>query len=73
MFRLRVKEVLKEKGISMGRLSREANIPYNLVRRMVHDPNYQPRLDTLAKAARFLGVDAGELYYDDETEGPDSK
>ena len=65
MFRLRVKEVLKEKGVSMGRLSREANIPINLVRRMCNDPTYQPRLDTLAKAAKLLGVDASELYYEE--------
>jgi predicted transcriptional regulator len=65
MFTLRVKEVLEEKGISMGRFSREANIPLNLVRRMVKDPTYQPRLDTLAKAARYLKVDASALYIED--------
>ena len=54
MFKLRVKEVLKEKNISMGRLSREANIPFNLVRRMCNDPTYQPRFDTLAKAAAIF-------------------
>lgn len=56
----------------MGKLSREANVPFNLIRRMCKDPNYQPRFDTLAKVARYLDVDPRDLYYDD-AEDSDSK
>lgn len=72
MFRLRVKEAIEAKGVSMGKLSREANVPFNLVRRMCKDPDYQPRFDTLAKVARYLDVDPRDLYYDDE-ERPGSR
>lgn len=65
-FRLRVNEILKEKNLTTGKLSRGADIPISTVRRMVKDPSYQPRLDTLAKAARYLGVSIDDLYYDDE-------
>jgi len=59
--RLRVKEVAKEKGISMGRLQREANIAYNTVKRMFKDPYYITTTETLGKLARVLGVQPGEL------------
>lgn len=65
-YRLRVKEVLQEKGISQGLLSRGANIPIGMVRRMVRDPSYNPSGETLAKAARFLGVWVDDLYTFDE-------
>lgn len=64
-FRLRVNEILKEKNLTTGKLSRGADIPISTVRRMVKDPSYQPRLDTLAKAARYLRVSVDDLYYDD--------
>lgn len=69
-FRLRLKEVLKEKGITMGKLSRGADIPISTVRRMVNDPNYNPSSATLAKAARYLETSMDDLWYDDETENP---
>ncbi len=59
--RLRVKEVAKEKGISMGRLQREANVAYNTVKRMFKDPYYITTTETLGKLARVLGVQPGEL------------
>ncbi len=71
-FRLRVNEIMRERGITTGKLSRGADIPISTVRRMVKEPAYQPRLETLAKAARFLGVSVDDLYYDDE-ESPGSK
>lgn len=62
--RLRVKEILKEKGVSQGKFSRGADIPPNLVRRMVNDPTYIPSLPTLLKAAHFLEVSVEDLYYE---------
>ena len=65
MFRLRVKEVLEEKKVSQGKLSRGADLPATTVRRLVHDTNYIPSALTLDKVARFLGVPVESLYYDD--------
>jgi DNA-binding Xre family transcriptional regulator len=59
--RLRVKEVAKEKGFSMGRLQRDADVAYNTVKRMFKDPYYITTTETLGKLARALGVAPGEL------------
>ncbi len=59
--RLRVKEVAKEKGISMGKLQRDADIAYNTIKRMFKDPYYITTTETLGKLARVLGVSPGEL------------
>ena len=70
MLRLRVKELLEEKGITQGKLSRGADIPASTVRRLIHDRDYQPTLGTLDKVARFLGVSIDSLYYDDGEPSP---
>jgi len=59
--RLRVKEVAKEKGFSMGRLQRDADVAYNTVKRMFKDPYYITTTETLGKLAKALGVSPGEL------------
>jgi DNA-binding Xre family transcriptional regulator len=59
--RLRVKEVAKEKGMSMGKLQRDADIAYNTIKRMFKDPYYITTTETLGKIARALGVPPGEL------------
>jgi len=66
VLRLRVKELLEERGISQAKLSRAADIPTTTVRRLVHDPNYIPTILTLHKVARYLGVTVDDLYYDDD-------
>jgi transcriptional regulator with XRE-family HTH domain len=74
MFRLRVKEILEERKIPVGRMSREANVPITMARKMVKDPNYIPSIPTLDKVAKYLGVSIEELYTnDDETREPDEK
>jgi len=59
--RLRVKDVAKEKGISMGKLQRDADVAYNTVKRIFKDPYYVTTTETLGKLARALGVSPGEL------------
>ena len=59
--RLRVKDVAKEKGFSMGKLQRDAVVAYNTVKRMFKDPYYVTTTETLGKLARALGVPPGEL------------
>ena len=59
--RLRVKEVAKEKGISMGKLQRDANVAYITVKRIFKDPYYITTTETLGKLAKALGVPPGEL------------
>jgi transcriptional regulator with XRE-family HTH domain len=63
---MRLKEVLKEKGVSQGQLSRGANLALQTVQRMCNKPGYVPDADTLVKVARFLDVPVESLYiYED--------
>ena len=59
--RLRVKEVARQKGFSMGKLQRDADVAYNTVKRMFKDPYYITTTETLGKLARALGVPPGDL------------
>ncbi len=59
--RLRVKEVAKEKGFSMGKLSRASDVDYNTIKRMYDDKKYSPTVDTLYKVAKVLNVSIAEL------------
>lgn len=59
--RLRVKEISKEKGFSMGKLQRDADVAYNTVKRIFKDPYYITTTETLGKLAKALGVPPGEL------------
>jgi DNA-binding Xre family transcriptional regulator len=61
MVRLKVKQVAKEKGFSMGRLSRMSDVAYNTIKRIYDDPDYSPTVNTLAKIATTLGVSIAEL------------
>ena len=59
--RLRVKEVASQKGFSMGKLQRDADVAYNTVKRMYKNPYHVITTETLGKLAKALGVSPGEL------------
>jgi transcriptional regulator with XRE-family HTH domain len=61
MLRLRVKEIAKEKGLSMGKLSRLADVDYTTIKRMFDDKNYSPTIETLWKIKKVLQVSLDEL------------
>ncbi len=62
MIRLKVKEIAKAKGVSMGKLGRLADIDYNTVKRLFDDTRYSPTIDTLHRVAKALGVTVNDLY-----------
>ena len=64
MRRLRVKEVAKEKGISMAKLSRMADLNYRTVQTIFHNPQHDVSFKTLDKIASVLGVPITELIED---------
>ncbi len=64
MVRLKVKEIARQKGISMGKLSRASDISYRTVQRIYNDPKYIPTIPTLEKLAKVLGVSTSELIED---------
>ncbi len=61
MIRLKVKEVAKQQGMSMGKLSRTAGVAYNTIRTIYKDPYRQVTTLTLDKLARALNVPVTEL------------
>ena len=71
--RLRVKEVARKRGFSMGKLQRDADVAYNTVKRMYKNPYHVITTETLGKLAKALGVSPGELIEevsDDESQRP---
>jgi DNA-binding Xre family transcriptional regulator len=62
MVRLRVKELLQQKSMSMGKLSRVSDVSLNTIRRMCKDPGYSPTLHTMVSVAKALGVSISDLY-----------
>lgn len=61
MIRLRVKEVAKEKDISMGKLSRTADVAYRTVKLIYTDPYRDVSLSTLVRLAKALDVSVADL------------
>ena len=61
MHRLKVREVAKAKGFSMGRLQREANLSYQTVKLLYKDPHRDVSVSTLIKIAEALNVSIAEL------------
>jgi DNA-binding Xre family transcriptional regulator len=64
MVRLRVKEIAEQKAMSMGKLSRLADVSYKTVKRIYDDPLYSPTIATLGRLAKALGVSTNELIED---------
>jgi DNA-binding Xre family transcriptional regulator len=59
--RLKVKQVAKEKGFSMGQLSRSSNVAYNTIKRIYDEKNYSPTMNTMMRIAKALDVSIAEL------------
>lgn len=63
MIRLILKELLKEKHISMGKLSRMSDISQMTINRICNNPTtYSPTLETLQRIAKALNVPVSSLY-----------
>jgi len=62
MLRLRVREVIQEKKITQSKLSRVADVPLNTIQVLYHNPYHDPKLSTLYRLAKALGVTVNDLY-----------
>lgn len=63
MIRLKVKEILQEKHMSIGKLSRRSDVAWITISRMCNQPTtYSPTLDTLERIAKALSVHVSDLY-----------
>jgi DNA-binding Xre family transcriptional regulator len=64
VLRLRVKEVAKEKGFSMNKLSQRSEVSYHIIRDICRDPFKTINTDTLNRLAMALGVPVTDLIED---------
>src|SRR5438105_12010936 len=64
MRRLRVKEVAQDRGFTMARLQRVADINMKTIQAIWHNPRHDASLNTLDKIAKALGVPVTELIED---------
>jgi putative transcriptional regulator len=62
MVRLRLKELLQEKKVSMGKLSRMSDVSYSTIARIVNDERYSPTLIILERIAKALDVKVADLF-----------
>lgn len=68
MVRLRLKQVIKDKGFTMAKVSRMADMAYNTVQVLCSDPYHDVNLSTLNRLAEALKVSVHELIEDVPTE-----
>lgn len=66
MARLRISEVAREKGVSMGELSRLSNVTIAAIRRAWRNPDYDISFSTLKKIAHALGVRVCDLIEEED-------
>lgn len=60
--RLRVREVIQASNITQSKLSRVADVPLNTIQVLYHNPYHDPKLSTLYRLAKALGVAVNDLY-----------
>ena len=61
MFRLKVKEVAEQKGLSMRRLSLGSGVDITTIRRIFRDAHPSIPVEVLARLAAVLDVDVSTL------------
>ncbi|HLG78231.1 MAG TPA: helix-turn-helix transcriptional regulator [Ktedonobacteraceae bacterium] len=64
MVRLRLKQVIDEKGLTMARVARKADMAYNTVHALCTDPYKDVNLHTLNRIADAIGVSVLDILED---------
>jgi lambda repressor-like predicted transcriptional regulator len=68
MLRWYVKELLEVRGMSMGKLSRKANLSYETVMKICRDPFHHGKVTTRDKLASALKVEWSEILREDRAD-----
>lgn len=66
MYRYRLEEVRKEKGLSNKKWSEESGVSLDTIARIIHPENPDkdsPRINTLNDLCKALGVELWEIFY----------
>lgn len=69
MYRDRLEELRKEKGISNKKWAEESGVSVDTIDRIIHPENPEkdsPRVNTLEKLCEVLGIELWELFYTGE-------
>ena len=66
--RLLVKELAEQRGYSMGKLERLADLSHPTVRDIYRDPYKEVTTTTLVKLANALGVSVADLFIEEPDE-----
>ena|SRR5579864_157952 len=61
MFRLKVKEIAEEKGMSQRQMFLRSGVDIKIIRSVIRDPHTVVTIETLTRLAKVLGVDVSEL------------
>ena len=61
MLRLKVKEVAEKKQVSMHKLSQQAQVSYNIVRKLFNNPYQIVNTDTLGRLVDALDCEVEEI------------
>jgi DNA-binding Xre family transcriptional regulator len=63
MVKYRLNKVLKEKGVSQGKLSRMADVSLSTIQRLsAEGSTYNVSMEVLERIAKALGVKISDLY-----------
>lgn len=66
MYRERLEELRKEKGLSYKQWSEESGVSVDTIQRITHPENHDkdsPKVNTLEDVCRPLGVEVWEIFY----------
>ncbi len=62
MVRIRLKEILQERNMSQGKLSRLADVSPATITRIINDTSYSPTVEILARIAKALNIPIADLF-----------
>ncbi len=66
MIRLRIKEIAKERKISMGKLSRMSDVSQTTIKRIFDNPYHDAGIHTLWKIAKALGLSINDVIEEEQ-------
>ena len=74
MLRLRIKDIAEKKQVSMHKLSQQAQVSYNIVRKLFNNPYQIVNTDTLGRLVDALDCEVEEIIerVKDEKAGEDA-
>lgn len=67
VYRERIDEIRKQKGISTRRWSEESGVSLDTIARVIHPEHHEkdsPRVSTLEELCKPLGIELWEIFYD---------